>query len=129
MAIERDAKGRLLPGSKLAKKPTIQDEAYAETIADKRKAILAAVTPEMIQEAVADIFNSAMNAEGYAKVQLWQLFFAQTVGPPPKQVAIETTNRSFKQSIDYSKLTSEELALLQSMEAKVQVIDVEASGS
>ena len=133
--MERDSKGRLLPGHSGLKKarprPVTDTQlkrlakqeltflTHNEEVALKREAIHSVIGEHEIRKAILDVYNSALSAENpYAKKALWELFFAQTVGQTPKQLEVQQTSHVYKQSIDYSKLTRDELAQLENLASK-----------
>ena len=128
---DRDSKGRLLPGHQGLKKPqpkriTVKEAkrqslmTHNEEVAQRRKAIHEAIGDEEMKRAILDIYNAALNAEhAYSKAALWKLFFEQVVGNPPKHIEIKSESYQRKETIDYSKLSQEELALLETVAGKV----------
>jgi hypothetical protein len=136
--MERDSRGRLLPGHpglKKAKPKPISDTqlkrlakqeitflTHHEEVALKREAIHSVIGEHEMRKAILDLYNAALAAENpYAKVALWREFFLQTVGNPPqqKQVDIQQTSFQVKQQIDYSQLTVDELKALEAVAVKV----------
>jgi len=136
--MERDRKGRLLPGHSGLKKPRpkpISDTqlkrlakqeltflTHQEEVALKREAIHSVIGEHEMRKAILDLYEAALKAENpYAKVALYRLFFEQTVGLPPqqKQVDIQQTSLQVKQQIDYSQLTLDELKALEAVAVKV----------
>jgi hypothetical protein len=133
--LERDPKGRLLPGHSGLKKPKpkpVSDSqlkrlakqeltflTHHEEVALKREAIHSVIGEYEMKKAIVDLYEAALAAENpYAKVALMRLFFEQTVGMPPKQLEVQSTQYQYKQSIDYSKLTKDELAQLEKLASK-----------
>lgn len=144
--MDRDSKGRLLPGHPGLKKPKpkpISDTqmkrlakqeltflSHHEEVALKRTAIHEVIGEHEMRKAILDLYNAALKAENpYAKVSLYRLFFEQTVGLPPqqKQVDIQQTSYQVKQQIDYSQLTVEELKALEAVAIKVLPHDQEVN--
>lgn len=92
---------------------------HHEEVALKREAIHSVIGEHEMRKAILDLYQSALEAENpYAKVALWNLFFQQTVGSPPKQLEVQSTSHVYKQSIDYSKLTKDELSQLETLASK-----------
>jgi galactose-1-phosphate uridylyltransferase len=93
---------------------------HNQEVALKREAIHQVIGEHEIKQAILDIYNSARAAENpYTKKALYELFFMQVMGTPPKQVEVQSTSHVYKQSIDYSKLTKDELSQLESIATKV----------
>jgi hypothetical protein len=93
---------------------------HTEEVNLKREAIHAVIGELEIKKAILDMYRAALNAENpYAKVVLFRLFFEQTVGSPPKQSEMQSTQYQYRQSIDYSKLSQEDLRQLESIAIKV----------
>jgi hypothetical protein len=139
---ERNREGRFVKGHSGAKKPkpkplTIAQQekvakqlrishqqetflTHAEEVALKRETIQSAVTESMMRAAISDLYKAAMECENpYAKKALWSEFFLQVVGAPPKQLEIREQTYTYKQSVDYSNLTQDELKVLESIAGKV----------
>lgn len=135
--MDRDAKGRLLPGHPGLKKPKpkpVTDTqlkrlakqeltflTHHEEVALKRTAIHQVIGEHEMKKAITDLYQAALKAENpYAKVALYRLFFEQTVGLPPqqRQVDIQQTSLQVRQ-LDYSQLTQDELKALEAVAIKV----------
>ncbi len=97
---------------------------HNEEVALKREAIHSVIGEHEMRKAILDLYESALAASNpYAKVALWNLFFTQTVGNPPKQLEVQQTSHVYKQSIDYSRLTKDELAQLENLASKFAIPD------
>lgn len=93
---------------------------HNEEVALKREAIHQAIGEYEIKQAILDVYETARNATNpYTKKALYELFFQQVMGSPPKQVEVQSTNYQYKQSIDYSKLTKDELKQLEGIATKI----------
>ncbi len=115
----RDSKGRILPGNN---KHTI---ARGTRILDLKNAMLDAVSVQDMIDIMKEAKAMALNRELGPKLQLEAMtFYRDTViGKPQNEFYLEKHSTSQKVTIDYSKLSTDDLRQLETTLQKTQVIE------
>lgn len=115
----RDEHGRFLPG-------TNRNDGIPAIVLEKKKALLAAATCEMVQEALLDLYNLAKNTQDeWVKVSAWKEFFDRVVGKPQKEIIVDKNVSTTTTTVNLAAISQADLDTIEQVLLKAQTPVIE----